>query len=247
MTITRYDEDTIECLLSPEDLSARHLSLDGLSYNSPVLKSLTADLLRFLRKKYDFNVSENEPVAIEAVPLEDGGLAVIFSRNAYLDDMDPRYSIFSDPDNDDSADTDNEAPATVEDALHRLLDSILRSDTGDSHYLLHRDSTKEESSTTMGIFAFDNFSDVLHLINLLSPSIPMSAGIFRTEKDAYLMIFHFYKMENETMSGLLSIICEYGMIRQMAVGTESYVREHAQMIMPVVPFIILKTLIEAKS
>lgn len=39
MTINRYDEDTIECVLTPEDLQNRHLSLADLNYSSPVLRS----------------------------------------------------------------------------------------------------------------------------------------------------------------------------------------------------------------
>ncbi|MDD6381495.1 MAG: adaptor protein MecA [Lachnospiraceae bacterium] len=242
MTINRYDEDTIECLLTPEDLKNRKLSLKDLTYNSPVLKSLTSDLLRFLRKKYDFSIPADLPVSIEAVPHADGSLSVIFSKNSYEDDIDPRYSMFSEPDESESDDESQSGPITVQDAIHRMLDTIMNSDKGLSHYLIQKDSTDKESASTRGIVVFDNFNDVLHLVSLLSESLPMNVGIFRSEKKAYLMIFHFYKMDDEELESLLSIICEYGMIRQMASGTEAYITEHCEMIMPVVPFIIAKTL-----
>lgn len=240
MTINRYDEDTIECVLTPEDLQNRHLSLADLNYSSPVLRSLTSDLLSFLSKKYDFSIPDDEPASIEAVPLEDGGLSVIFSKNAYADDIDPRYSTFTEPDVSDSDDID--APLSVHDAIHRMLDSITSPGKEFSHYLLHCDSTEKESASTKAIVVFDSFTDVLHLVSLLSDSIPMSLGIFRSEKKAYLMIFHFYRMSDDDIEDLLSIICEYGMLRQMSIGTESYVTEHCEMIMPVVPFIIARTL-----
>lgn len=239
MTITRFDEDTIECLLTPEDLAARKLRLEELSYSSPVLKSLTHDLLIYLQKKYDFRVEEDEPVSIEAVPMSDGCLAVIFSRDTYSDDIDPRYSVFSDS---EEPAADDDTPVTVEDALHRMLDSIIHSDRGDSAYLMHRDSDGKVSAATIGVFAFDSLDDVMHLISVLSASIPMSTGIFRTMQDTYLMIFHFYKMDDSSISALLSVICEYGVIRPVVPGTEDYILEHDRMIMPVVPFIIVKTL-----
>lgn len=240
MTVTRFDEDTIECLLTPQDLAARSLVIDELSYSSPVLRTLTHDLLIYLQKKYDFHVDSDEPVSIEAIPMSDGCLAVIFSRNTYSEDIDPRYSVFSG--SDETVEDDNDSPVTIEDALHRMLESVIRSDQGDNAYLMHRDSDGRESSTTIGIFAFESFEDILHLVTLLSPSLPMSAGIFRTENDTYLMIFHFYRTDETMIHNLLSVICEYGMIRRMSPGTEEYIREHAQTIMPVVPFIVLKTL-----
>lgn len=97
MKIERLNENQIRCFISNEDLVARKMKISELAYGSDKAKRLFREMMQFANKEYGFD-AENIPLMIEAIPMSDNGLLLIITKVAFPDELDSRFSYFSDSD-----------------------------------------------------------------------------------------------------------------------------------------------------
>lgn len=97
MKIEKINDHQIRCTLTREELDDRQLKLSELAYGSEKAKSLFRDMMQ--QANYEFGFETNDlPLMIEAVPVSPDTLLLIITKVEYPEELDTRFSRFSEPD-----------------------------------------------------------------------------------------------------------------------------------------------------
>ena len=127
----RINENKIRFILDHADLEERNIQLSELAYGSEKAKALFEDLMELAREELGFDDGP-QPLMVEAIPMKQNGLMVNISRVENPDELDTRFSRFTngiefdpkagdmdeypfDPDDPDSDDEEDEAEEASED------------------------------------------------------------------------------------------------------------------------------------
>lgn len=106
MRIEKVNESQIRCFISKDDLESRHLKLSELTYGSEKANDLFTEVMQWANTKLNFD-TDDEPLMIEAVPLTSESLILIVTKVNYPDELDSRFSDFTDDEEDDEIDFDS--------------------------------------------------------------------------------------------------------------------------------------------
>jgi negative regulator of genetic competence, sporulation and motility len=242
MEITRLNEDTMECSLTAAELEERGISLDEVTYSSPVIRKLIHDLAVFLAKKHMFGSSSSPSVASEIIPLDDGGLCILFSKGDYSNDMDPRYSVFSAAYDCEPSDDNTEADDAPADAID-IFRSILEGDISKSEeekYLYQSENDDPSVTDYMAVFEFNSLEDTLHALFQVFGFTEIVVRVYRSPAGVYLAVLHFYNLEKGMVTDIADFLTDYGQRREVNSGSELYIQEHCEEIIPMMALFILK-------
>ena len=94
MKIERINDNSIRCTLSSMDLSARNINLRDMTYGSSSARKLFGEMMQIAQNELGFT-SDNEPLMIEAVPLQGGSIQLIITKVDDPEELDTRFSKFS--------------------------------------------------------------------------------------------------------------------------------------------------------
>ncbi|MCD7709087.1 MAG: adaptor protein MecA [Clostridiales bacterium] len=99
MKIERVNENQIRCTLTRQDLAARQINLREFVYGSDKARGLFQDMIE--QANYELGFEANDmPLMVEAIPLSSESLILLITKVEYPDELDTRFSQFSDPDED---------------------------------------------------------------------------------------------------------------------------------------------------
>ena len=97
MKIEKVNENQIRCTLTKQDLAERQINLRELAYGSEKAKGLFHDMIQ--QANYEFGFEANDiPLMVEAIPLSSESLILLITKVEYPDELDTRFSQFSDAD-----------------------------------------------------------------------------------------------------------------------------------------------------
>ena len=116
MKIEKLNENQIRCTLNRRDLEERQIKLSELAYGSEKAKELFRDMIRQANEEFGFEVNDI-PIMVEAIPASQETLVLVISKVEYPDELDNRFSKFSDGDEDD----EEEALVPSKDPMEELL------------------------------------------------------------------------------------------------------------------------------
>ena len=94
MTIKRNSDNQISCTISASELAERSLELGDLSYGSKQAKSLVSEIMKIAKKEIGFS-SDNLPLVVEAIPMENDDVMFIITKCEYPEELDARFSRFT--------------------------------------------------------------------------------------------------------------------------------------------------------
>ena len=114
MRLERINENKIRFILDREDLEERDLQVSELAYGSEKAKALFDDLMEMAREELGFSDGP-QPLMVEAIPMANSGLMVNISRVDNPDELDPRFSRFTNGIEYDHEIPDSPGPADDED------------------------------------------------------------------------------------------------------------------------------------
>ena len=97
MRIEKINDNQVRFTLTREDLEQRQIKLSELAYGSPKAKALFREMLRWASYKYGFEV-EDIPLMVEAIPISSEALVLIVTKFPYPEELDPRFSRFTEGD-----------------------------------------------------------------------------------------------------------------------------------------------------
>ena len=100
MKIEKVNENQIRCTLTREDLAERQIKLSELAYGSEKAKLLFRDMIQQAAYEFGFE-ADDIPLMIEAIPLSADTIILIITKVEYPEELDTRFSKFSEPDSED--------------------------------------------------------------------------------------------------------------------------------------------------
>ena len=99
MKIEKINDNQIRCTLTKEDLADRQIKLSELAYGSEKARGLFKDMIQ--QANYEFGFEANDlPLMVEAIPLSEEKLILQITKVEYPEELDTRFSRFSEPDED---------------------------------------------------------------------------------------------------------------------------------------------------
>ena len=122
MKIEKINDNQIRCTLTRQDLADREIKLSELAYGTEKAKLLFRDMMQ--QAAYEFGFEANDiPLMIEAIPISSDSVILIVTKVEDPEELDTRFSRFSDPDPEDlyedamSGSVQNAAAAGADDIL----------------------------------------------------------------------------------------------------------------------------------
>ena len=112
MKIEKVNDNQIKCTLTKKDLEERHIKLSELAYGSEKASRLFHDMVEKASYEFGFE-AEDAPLMVEAIPGKEDTLVLIISKVEYPDELDTRFSRFSDPDDDLSLEQGKKAESLI--------------------------------------------------------------------------------------------------------------------------------------
>lgn len=117
MRIEKINDHQIRCTLSQKDLKDRELRISELAYGTEKAKALFRDMMQQASYEFGFEV-DDIPLMIEAIPMLPDALVLVITKVEDPDELDTRFSHFTDDPEDDLYDED------LEDSGFDFIDSL---------------------------------------------------------------------------------------------------------------------------
>ena len=100
MKIEKVNDNQIRCTLTREDLAERQIKLSELAYGTEKAKLLFRDMMQQAAYEFGFE-ADDIPLMIEAIPLSADTIILVITKVEYPEELDTRFSKFSEPDPED--------------------------------------------------------------------------------------------------------------------------------------------------
>ena len=232
MKIEKLNENQIRCTLTREDLESRNINLHELAYGTDKAKALFREMMRFASYKFGFE-AEDIPLMIEAVPISQDKIVLIVTKVPYPDELDARFSDFSESDDVYDEDYYDDSEAVMPDSFSsareilELFDKETPSDSSDST----DDTSDQIPESITRIFDFDDLDTIIELAHVLSGYFKGDSRLYRVDSGEYTMIISDDGSDPEAFNRVLNVISEYGDQRLIYGGTEKFITEHCQPIL----------------
>ena len=260
MKIEKISDKQIRCTLNHSDLHSRQISLPELAYGSEKARSLFHEMLQLANEEVGF-ITDNSPLMIEAVPLSSDGILLIITKVDDPDELDTRFSHFAPgmdmlpEENMDKIPEFAGSAGEVLESLKNMLQDALESsaesesiavsediaptDASDLKTSIssddHEKSSEAASQTSRdiaAIIAFSTMDDVLRAARVMKGIYHGQNTLYKCRSErSYHLILHKSSHSPEEFNKICNIITEYGERRLSRTGTESYYREHMEVLL----------------
>ena len=106
MRIEKINEHQIRCTLNQKDLKEREIRISELAYGTEKAKALFRDMMQ--QASYEFGFEADDiPLMIEAIPMLPDALVLVITKVEDPEELDTRFSQFTDDPEDDYFDEEN--------------------------------------------------------------------------------------------------------------------------------------------
>lgn len=240
MKIEKVNDNQIRCTLTREDLDSRHLKLSELAYGTEKAKSLFREMMEKASYEFGFE-AEDIPLMIEAVPLTADSILLIVTKVEYPDELDTRFSHFSEDMDEDDYDMDDYVdnmphPPTAADDIISLFSKAKATaarvgKSADAN--LPNAEDIEVPVDIIKLFAFSSLDDLIRLSHVLGDFYHGRNTLYKSPSDDifYLVISKSEHTPAE-FNKACNILTEYGSQADFSVGQDAYFKEHYTLIIP---------------
>lgn len=242
MKIEKVNDNQIRCTLTREDLVDRQLKLSELAYGSEKAKSFFRDMMQQANYELGFE-ADDIPLMIEAVPLSQDTILLIITKIDYPEELDTRFSKFSEPDESDYPDTgDGRNPAAVsaDDILGFFQEMRERSaasggspSTGNAKEPDEAVSPQPEAPVAepaldiIRLYSFRNLEDITGLSRVLSGFYHERSVLYKDPAgNKFYLVLHKGSHSPETFNKVCNILSEYASSEKYSRAVQAYFEEH---------------------
>lgn len=244
MKIEKVNDNQIRCTLTRADLDDRHLKLSELAYGTEKAKSLFRDMMQQANYEFGFE-AEDMPLMIEAVPLTQDTVLLIITKVEYPEELDTRFSKFSEPDENeypDFADAKNTPAAGADDILgfFKQLQEKQKSELAKSVKAAAPAEAPVKKAAAPApkpvvepvvditrLFVFDSLEKISNLASILNGFYNDRNFLYKNpNKSAFYLVLHKGHHSPEDFNKVCNILSEYASTEKYSRASQAYFDEH---------------------
>lgn len=252
MKIEKVNDNQIRCTLTKEDLADRQLKLSELAYGTENAKALFRDMMQQAAYEYGFE-AQDIPLMIEAVPMSADSIILIVTKVEYPEELDTRFSKFSDsdPDSDFEAYTSDSAMALPEgaddilDLFRKMQDeeNDASNDSDDDDFTAPGEALKNKDAASSGtpvsvlvnlskLFVFRQLDEITRLSHVLQNFYDEDNTLYKNPSSHkfYLVLTKGHHTPEE-FNKVCNILTEYSHQEKYTAAEEAYFSEHFTIIL----------------
>lgn len=248
MKIEKVNENQIRCTLTREDLAERQLKLSELAYGTEKAKLLFRDMMQQAAYEFGFE-ADDIPLMIEAIPLSADTVILVVTKVEYPEELDTRFSRFSEPDPEDLY--DEPLSESMESSAAQGADDILGFFRKMQEQKEKEAATEEESQTADGdvkekekqipanvlvditkLFVFENLAQVTRLAHLLQGFYTGVNDLYKNESaHKYYLLVSKSSQTPEEFNKVCNILSEYAAQQNYTPAAGAFFKEHYHLIL----------------
>lgn len=232
MKIEKLNEHQIRCTLTKEDLAERHLKISELAYGSEKTKELFQDMMIQANMDFGFE-AEDIPLMIEAIPLSPEKIVLIITKVDSPDELDIRFSNFTNSDGGDFPETETaqiagNSPAhdlisLLEELKHELTEPSAEEDAQDGG----------EDTDQLRMFSFTDMDDAISASRAIASAFSGESTLYRDPSERlYHLFLHQSPHTAMEFNKISHTVSSYLENEKCSSGSEAYCREHCRPVLP---------------
>jgi adapter protein MecA 1/2 len=246
MKIEKINENQIRCTLTREELAERQMKLSELAYGTDKAKLLFRDMMQQAAYEYGFE-AEDIPLMIEAIPLSSDSIILIITKVEYPEELDTRFSQFSEPDPSDlfedlyGAGSQILPPQGADDVLgiykkmqeerSKAAPSTEKENTADQKTSDHTPPITVATEITR-LYAFRDLEELVRLAHVLDGFYTGKSRLYRRDgAKSYDLLVRKGEQSPENFNKVCNILSEYAKQQNYTQGTEAFYDEHYRVIL----------------
>lgn len=248
MKIEKVNDNQIRCTLTRKDLAERQIKLSELAYGTEKAKLLFRDMMQQAAYEFGFE-ADDIPLMIEAIPLSQDTIILVITKVEYPEELDTRFSRFSDPDPEDvyeeamAGGGAAPAPEGADDILglfRRIQEERRKAadaqGSKDSFVSEENDKKKETPVNVLvditKLFVFKNLDEVTRLAHILNGFYAGANDLYKSQTaNRYYLLVSKSDQSPETFNKVCNILSEYAAQQPYTPATGAFFREHYHMIL----------------
>ncbi len=195
MRIEKINDRQIRCTLSQKDLKDRELRISELAYGTEKAKALFRDMMQQASYEFGFEV-DDIPLMIEAIPMLPDALVLVITKVEDPDELDTRFSHFTD-------DPDEDYYDDMEESGFDMIDSLAEED---DDYDDFSDDIEEDNMSNLETLPFktedenEKDDDFISLPEVLGMS-PRPKTEHVKEQTDLIRIYQFHSLDQLSALG----------------------------------------------
>lgn len=243
MKIERINDNQIRCTLTGQDLAERHLQLSELAYGNAKTKQLFHEMMQQASYELGFEF-DDLPLMIEAIPLSGGSIILNVTKVEYPDEMDTRFSNFTDyGDYPDNSQMEEDSP-TLEgaddmlDVIRKIGTALNNSADGSAEFIPLKetaanvteqssDITAETAADLVKLFSFHDMNHLVRLAHVLDGFYHGDNSLFLdVPEHVYYLLLRKSTHTAGEFNKVCNILSEYALQNHYVNSAEAYFSEH---------------------
>lgn len=247
MKIEKISENQIRCTLTREDLADRQMKLSELAYGTEKAKSLFREMMQQAAYECGFE-AEDIPLMIEAIPLSSDTIILIITKVEYPEELDTRFSQFSQGSDSDEPLRYGEGESPFEavgaddilDFFRRIQEERRKAEEstkGDKPASSGRKLRKAESASQSEdepivlditkLFVFNQLDEVSRLAHVLKGFYNGCNVLYKNvSTKKYYLVVRKSQHTPEEFNKVCNILSEYAKQEKYTSAVEAYFEEH---------------------
>lgn len=249
MKIEKVSDNQIRCTLTREDLAERQIKLSELAYGTEKAKLLFRDMMQQAAYEFGFE-ADDIPLMIEAIPLSADTIILVITKVEYPEELDTRFSKFSDPDPEDIYEDTMEGSGITPESegaddilglFKKIQEERRKAAEGeqkeDSFVPLDDGKKKKEMPVNVlvditKLFVFGDLAEVTRLAHVLDGFYTGSNDLYKSEtKHKYYLLVSKSRQTPEEFNKVCNILSEYAMQQSYTPATEAFLGEHYKILL----------------
>lgn len=243
MKIEKVNDNQIRCTLTREDLAERQIKISELAYGTEKAKLLFRDMMQQAAYEFGFE-ADDIPLMIEAIPLSTDTIILVITKVEYPEELDTRFSRFSDPDPEDiyedSVAGGSASPASegADDilGLFRKIQEERKKAAGtekeNSFVPRNGEKTKKDNPVNVlvditKLFVFDELAEVTRLAHVLDGFYRGSNDLYKNgAAHKYYLLVSKSRQTPEEFNKVCNILSEYASQQSYTPAAGAFFEEH---------------------
>ena len=237
MKIEKVNDNQIRCTLTREDLDSRHLKLSELAYGTEKAKLLFREMMEQASYEFGFD-AEDIPLMIEAVPLTADSILLIVTKVEYPEELDTRFSRFSeDMEDDDDAEFEDDVMHAAS-AADDIIELFSKAQQAAAQIGKAADASVPDVADPAvpvditKLFVFQSLDDLIRLSHVLRGYYQGQNTLYKNPStDIFYLVVSKSDHTPEEFNKTCNILTEYGSQGDFSYGQDAYFKEHYTIIL----------------